>query len=169
MKIISKQKLNIKNEGSALVVVLCILALLMAFSAALLVSTHSVVNSNAQYTDTIQCKLLNQSLGNSLIGTIVNDDNNSFGGMLVTLAKSGTDSKSFSLNDNITDARHDILIRIYKHSEIDMKYEMFVTVDTNYKDMRYSQTIRFTSSKSGDTFYWTLSNTDRNEPGGNPS
>lgn len=158
-----------KNNGSALIVVLCVLALLMALSAALLVSTHSVVNSNAQYTDTIQCKLLNQSFGNSLIGTIVNDDANSLGGKLVTLAKSGTDSKSFSLNDNATDARHDIVIKIYKRSEIDMKYEMFVTVDTNYKDMRYSQTIRFTSSKSGNTFYWTLANTDKNETGGNPS
>lgn len=166
---ISKQRLNVKNEGSALIVVLCVLALLMALSVALLVSTHSVVNSNAQYTDNIQCKLLNQSFGNSLIGTIVNDDAKSFGGKLVTLAKSGTDSKSFSLNDNATDARHDIVINIYKHSEADMKYEMFVKVDTKYKDIRYSQTIRFTSSKSGDTFYWTLANTDKNETGGNPS
>lgn len=158
-----------KNNGSALIVVLCVLALLMALSAALLVSTHSVVNSNAQYTDTIQCKLLNQSFGNSLIGTIVNDDADSFGDYLVTLAKSGTDSKSFSLKDNATDARHDIVINIYKHSEADMKYEMFVKVDTKYKAMRYSQTIRFTSSKSGDTFYWTLANTDKNETGGNPS
>ena len=158
-----------KSNGSAIIVVLCVLALLMALSAALLVSTHSVVNSNAQYTDNIQCKLLNQSFGNSLISTIVNDDADSFGGELVKLAKSGTDSKSFSLGDNATNARHDISIKIYKRSETDMKYEMFVTVDTNYKDMRYSQTIRFTSSKSGDTFYWTLANTDRNEPGGNPS
>lgn len=158
-----------KNNGSALIVVLCVLALLMALSAALLVSTHSVVNSDAQYTDSIQCKLLNQSFGNSLIGTIVNDDANSLGGKLVTLAKSGADSKSFSLNDNTTETRHDIVIKIYKRSEADMKYEMFVTVDTNYKNMRYSQTIRFTSSKSGNTFYWTLANTAKNETGGNPS
>lgn len=158
-----------KNNGSALIVVLCVLALLMALSAALLVSTHSVVNSNAQYTDNIQCKLLNQSFGNSLIGTIVNDDADSFGGKLVALAKSGSDSKSFSLNDNVIEARHYIVINIYKRSEADMKYEMFVKVDTNYKDMRYSQTIRFTSSKSGDAFYWTLANTDKNETGGNPS
>ena len=158
-----------KNNGSALIVVLCVLALLMALSAALLVSTHSVVNSNAQYTDNIQCKLLNQSFGNSLISTIVNDDADSFGGKLVALAKSGTDSKSFSVSDNATNAIHDISIKIYKRSETDMKYEMFVTVDTNYKDMRYSQTIRFTSSKSGDAFYWTLANTDKNETGVNPS
>ena len=50
-----------KNKGSALIVVLCVLAVLMALSAALMVSTHSVVNNNAQYVDTIQCKVLNNS------------------------------------------------------------------------------------------------------------
>lgn len=162
---------NIRStqNGSALIVVLCVLALLMALSAALLVSTQSVVNNNSQYTDTIQCKLLNQSFGNSLISTISNTDENSFGGKLVTLAKGGTDSKKFSLTDNTTGATHTISVNFNKRSEAESKYEMFVTVSTEYKKEQYSQTLRFTSSKYNSTFIWALASTDKTETGGNPS
>ena len=157
------------QNGSALIVVLCVLALLMALSAALLVSTQSVVNSNSQYTDTIQCKLLNQSFGNSLINTISNTDAGSFGGKLVTLAISGADSKKFFLTDNTTGANHTVFVNFDKRSETDQNYEMFVTISTKYKNEQYSQTLRFTSSKYNSTFIWALARTDKTETGGNPS
>lgn len=157
------------NNGSALIVVLCVLALLVTLSAALLVSTHSVVNNNAQYTNTIQCKLLNQSFGRGLTETIVNSNPESFGGKLVTLTAGGMSSKEFTLKDDVSGAEHNISIKVNKYNETNKEYEMFVTVDTFYKDEHYSQTMRFTSSKYTDTFIWALANTEKTETGGDPT
>ena len=68
-----------KNDGSALSVTLCVLAFLMALSSALLVSTHSVVNNNRKYVDTIQCKLLNRTLSESVNTQIETSNPNSLG------------------------------------------------------------------------------------------
>ena len=75
---LKKENAKAKN-GSALIVVLCVLAVLMALSAALLVSTRSIINNNAKYTDVIQCKLLNQTLGKALSEQIIGVTDNELG------------------------------------------------------------------------------------------
>ena len=61
-----QQRKNIKQDGSALIVVLCVLAFLMALSGALIVSTMSVINNNKKYVDEIQCKVLNKSITSAI-------------------------------------------------------------------------------------------------------
>lgn len=63
---IKKQNIALKSQGSAIIAVLCVLAILFALCASLLLATNLIVNNNAQYKDRIQCKLA----ANSFSGTI---------------------------------------------------------------------------------------------------
>ena len=155
-----------KNKGSALIVVLCVLAVLMALSAALMVSTHSVVNNNARYVDTIQCKVLNNSFTEVVkskimdrndilakrINEMINDNNAKWEANAV---------KSIDLKDE-EDIIHTVSLRYTGTNN----YELFVNIKTSYKDEVYSQELHFVSVSDAGGDLWHLAG---NYIGGNPS
>lgn len=155
-----------KNKGSALIVVLCVLAVLMALSAALMVSTHSVVNNNAQYVDTIQCKVLNNSF-TEVVKSKIMDRNDELAKKINEMIKDNNTKwevnalKSIDLKDG-EDIIHTVSMRYTDTNN----YELFVNIKTSYKDEDYSQELHFVSISDADGNFWHLAG---NYIGGNPS
>ena len=155
-----------KNKGSALIVVLCVLVVLMALSAVLMVSTHSVVNNNAQYVDTIQCKVLNNSFTEVVKSKIINRDDN-LAKKINEMIKDNNNKweanalKSIDLKDG-----EDIIHTVSMLYTGTSNYELFVNIKTSYKDEDYSQELHFVSISDADGNFWHLAG---NYIGGNPS
>ena len=155
-----------KNKGSALIVVLCVLAVLMALSAVLMVSTHSVVNNNAQYVDTIQCKVLNNSF-TEVVKLKIMDRTDNLAKKINEMIKDNNTKwevnalKSIDLKDG-EDIIHTVSMRYTDTNN----YELFVNIKTSYKDEDYSQELHFVSISDADGNFWHLAG---NYIGGNPS
>ena len=145
-----------KNKGSALIVVLCVLAVLMALSAALMVSTHSVVNNNARYVDTIQCKVLNNSF-TEVVKSKIMDRNDELAKKINEMIKDNNTKwevnalKSIDLKDG-EDIIHTVSMRYIGTSN----YELFVNIKTSYKDEVYSQELHFVSVSDAGGNIWHL-------------
>lgn len=155
-----------KNKGSALIVVLCVLTVLMALSAALMVSTHSVVNNNARYVDTIQCKVLNNSF-TEVVKSKIMDRNDNLAIKIYEMIKDNNAKweanavKSIDLKDG-EDIIHTVSMRYTSTNN----YELFVNIKTSYKDEVYSQELHFVSISDVGGNIWHLAG---NYIGGNPS
>lgn len=164
---LKKENAKTKN-GSALIVVLCVLAVLMALSAALLVSTRSIINNNAKYTDVIQCKLLNQTLGKALSEQIIGVTDNEFGLAISKRIESGWTAEQVEIIEIEDDSEADQIIElIYRNTNTSLDtYELFMTVTTSYKNEKYAQTLRFTSYKLNNKVYWDYADTKPEENGG---
>ena len=156
-----------KNDGSALIVTLCVLAFLMALSAALLVSTHSVVNNNRKYVDTIQCKLLNRTLSESVNTQIETSNPNSLGIEIKKKIENASDKlieKNYTLTDNTTGAVHNV--NVYNKVRGASNYDLFVNIKTEYNGEIYSQSSRFISVKEGSEYHWVLASVENLTTGG---
>ncbi len=154
-----------KNKGGALIVVLCVLAVLMALSAALMVSTHSVVNNNARYVDTIQCKVLNNSF-TEVVKSKIMDRSDNLAIKINEMIKDNNDKweantfKTIDLKDG-EDITHTVSMRYTGTSS----YELFVNIKTTYRDEVYSQELHFVSVTDACGNLWHLAG---NYIGGNP-
>lgn len=163
-----KKEHNKTENGSALIVVLCVLAVLMALSAALLVSTRSVINNNAKYTDAIQCKLLNQTLGKAISEKIIGMSDNEFGLAISSRIEAGWPADQVELIEIEDDSESNQRVElIYRNASNSLAtYELFVTVTTSHKNEKYAQTLRFTSYKLNDKVYWDYADTKPEDNGG---
>ena len=157
------------KKGSALIAVLCVLAVLMALSAALMVSTHSVVNNNSQYSDTIQCKVLNDSYTDVIKNNMIQD--NEFAKKISSMISGGTwlsydvdagrdhdtADKNLELKDD--DIVHSINMFYYGTNP----YQLFINVTTTYRDEQYSQKLHFVSVTGNGGISWHLASVSGGE------
>lgn len=157
------------KKGSALIVVLCVLAVLMALSAALMVSTHSVVNNNGQYSDTIQCKVLNDSYTDVIKNNMIQDKE--FAKKLSSMISDGTwlsydvdagrDHGTVDKNIELKDG--DIVHSLNVYYSGSNPYQLFINVKTKYRDEQYSQKLHFVSVTGSGGISWHLASVSGGE------
>lgn len=174
------KKIN-KTNGDAIIAVLCILAILFALSASLLLATNLIVNNNAQYKDRIQCKLAANSFSRVLEDKL-GDANSDFTKYINGELKKGT--WEYYNSDEPGHQYHSITDKTLKLDEGDFKYEitifhsrsanddpinteLTISVKTIYKEQTYIIKSIFNRTEAKDInndidYYWYLA---WNEPG----
>ena len=161
-----QQRKNIKQDGSALIVVLCVLAFLMALSGALIVSTMSVINNNKKYVDVIQCKVLNKSITSAISEKVSSTAEGTFGREMSKVVKNSGGVPvdiSFKLSDSQTEAIH--TIRFY-NMLVGVNQELFVEISTEYNKEVYAQVLRFVGIPDETGYSWAISSISNLTSGG---
>lgn len=164
-----------KSSGEAIIAVLCVLAILFALSASLLLATNLIVNNNAQYKDRIQCKLA----ADSFSGTIedkLGDATSDFTSYINSELKDGIweyynpdepGHQYHSITDKILsvevgDFSHVLTIYHSRSANDDpVNTELTISIKTSYKDHVYVVNSIFnrTEAKNVDNdkdYYWYL-------------
>lgn len=162
-----------KQKGDAIVVVLCILAILLALSAALLVSTNIVVSNNSEYKDQIQCKLaansfartLQDKLGSSsdeltmTVKNLLNDGWIYYNDEMAGHGHSVADKKFKIEDDEFTHSIIMYYIADEETAESPEYYELVLEQTTTYKKQTYKIVSRFNrvEDTGGGGYHWYLS------------
>ena len=178
---IKKQNIAVKKQGSAIIAVLCVLAILFALCASLLLATNLIVNNNAQYKDRIQCKLA----ANSFSGTIddkLGDATSDFTKYINSELKEGIweyynpdepGHQYHSITDKIFNVEVDgfkyVITIFHSRSANDdpINTELTISIKTIYKKQKYVVNSIFNRTAAKDAtdetnYYWYLA---WNEPG----
>lgn len=178
---IKKQNIAVKKQGSAIIAVLCVLAILFALCASLLLATNLIVNNNAQYKDRIQCKLA----ANSFSGTIedkLGDAASDFTKYINSELKEGIweyynpdepGHQYHSITDKIFNVEVDgfkyVITIFHSRSANDdpINTELTISIKTTYKEQKYVVNSIFNRTAAKDAsdetnYYWYLA---WNEPG----
>lgn len=178
---IKKQNIAVKKQGSAIIAVLCVLAILFALCASLLLATNLIVNNNAQYKDRIQCKLA----ANSFSGTIedkLGDATSDFTKYINSELKEGIweyynpdepGHQYHSITDKIFNVEVDgfkyVITIFHSRSANDdpINTELTISIKTTYKEQKYVVNSIFNRTAAKDAsdetnYYWYLA---WNEPG----
>lgn len=178
---IKKQNIALKSQGSAIIAVLCVLAILFALCASLLLATNLIVNNNAQYKDRIQCKLA----ANSFSGTIedkLGDAASDFTKYVNSELKEGIweyynpdepGHQYHSITDKIFNVEVDgfkyVITIFHSRSANDdpINTELTISIKAIYKEQKYVVNSIFNRTAAKDAaddtnYYWYLA---WNEPG----
>lgn len=178
---IKKQNIALKSQGSAIIPVLCVLAILFALCASLLLATNLIVNNNAQYKDRIQCKLA----ANSFSGTIedkLGDAASDFTKYVNSELKEGIweyfnpdepGHQYHSITDKIFNVEVDgfkyVITIFHSRSANDdpINTELTISIKAIYKEQKYVVNSIFNRTAAKDAtddtnYYWYLA---WNEPG----
>ncbi|MFQ8705650.1 MAG: hypothetical protein ACLR9T_06260 [Thomasclavelia sp.] len=178
---IKKQNIALKSQGSAIIAVLCVLAILFALCASLLLATNLIVNNNAQYKDRIQCKLA----ANSFSGTIedkLGDAASDFTKYVNSELKEGIweyynpdepGHQYHSITDKIFNVEVDgfkyVITIFHSRSANDdpINTELIISIKAIYKEQKYVVNSIFNRTAAKDAtddtnYYWYLA---WNEPG----